>query len=175
MDFSHSLSRDGRVIIMSIHQPRYSVLKLCDSLTLLSKGAVVYQGITKEALPYFSTVLGMYALNNFVFFALEYFVGFRKNFLDNPADFFLDKIIAVEQGLNVPRQYKASDGMYACMIAYILTQYEHNTLLHMHTHTCTRTHTQHTQFTYTTTHTHTTHTQFTYTTTHTNTNTHTHV
>lgn len=40
------------------------------------------------------------------------FKGFRKNFLDNPADFFLDKIIAVEQGLNVPRQYQASDGMY---------------------------------------------------------------
>ena len=57
-DFSHSLSRDGRVIIMSIHQPRYSILKLCDNLTLLSKGAVIYHGITKEALPYFSTILG---------------------------------------------------------------------------------------------------------------------
>lgn len=62
-DLSHSLSRDGRVIIMSIHQPRYSILKLCDSLTLLSKGAIIYHGITKEALPYFSTVLGTHHCN----------------------------------------------------------------------------------------------------------------
>lgn len=51
-----------------------------------------------------------------------FLLGFRKNLHDNPADFFLDKITAVEQGLNVPRQYKASDGtvhngvnMYLCM------------------------------------------------------------
>ena len=55
-----SLSRDGRVIIMSIHQPRYSILKLCDNLTLLSKGAIIYHGSQKEALPYFSTNLGMH-------------------------------------------------------------------------------------------------------------------
>ena len=48
---------------------------------------------------------------------MQIFKGFRKNFLDNPADFFLDKIIAVEQGLNVPRQYQASDGMY--VLVYI--------------------------------------------------------
>ena len=40
--------------------------------------------------------------------------GFRKNCHDNPADFFLDKIMAVEQGQNVPRQYQASDGRYKC-------------------------------------------------------------
>ena len=48
-------------------------------------------------------------------FSMKFFVGFRKNFLDNPADFFLDKIIAVEQGLNVPRQYQASDGTLLCI------------------------------------------------------------
>lgn len=68
--------------------------------------------MTKEALPYFSTVLGAHYLLTVSFVYYVNFVGFRKNFLDNPADFFLDKIIAVEQGLNVPRQYKASDGMY---------------------------------------------------------------
>ena len=58
-------------------------------------------------------------------------VGFRKNFLDNPADFFLDKIIAVEQGVNVPRQYKASDGM--CVYnAYTYTIYTLHTYAHMH-------------------------------------------
>ena len=54
----HSLSRHGRVVIMSIHQPRYSILKLFDTITLLSRGEMVYQGAARAALPYFSNVLG---------------------------------------------------------------------------------------------------------------------
>ena len=56
----YSLSRHGRVVIMSIHQPRYSILKLFDTITLLSKGEMVYQGAARAALPYFSNVLGTY-------------------------------------------------------------------------------------------------------------------
>jgi len=106
---------------MSIHQPRYSILKLCDSLTLLSKGAIVYHGPQREALPYFSTILGMPSVSLYVCTCVHvvslcasifnFYLGFRKNLHDNPADFFLDKITAVEEGSNVPRQYKASDGM----------------------------------------------------------------
>ena len=53
--FFISLTRSGnRVIIMSIHQPRYSIYKQFDSLTLLSQGNMVYHGDIKETLQYFS-------------------------------------------------------------------------------------------------------------------------
>ena len=54
-NFFISLTRSGnRVIIMSIHQPRYSIYKQFDSLTLLSQGNMVYHGDIKETLQYFS-------------------------------------------------------------------------------------------------------------------------
>ncbi|XP_065904850.1 broad substrate specificity ATP-binding cassette transporter ABCG2-like isoform X1 [Dysidea avara] len=76
----HDLSRHGRVVIMSIHQPRYSILKLFDTITLLSRGEMIYQGASRAALPYFSSVLDL---------ACE-----KHN---NPADFYLDKIIKSEE------------------------------------------------------------------------------
>ena len=61
-----SLSREGRVIVMSIHQPRYSIFRLCDHVTLMSNGYVVYTGTRKTTLPYFANVLGknMIFINN---------------------------------------------------------------------------------------------------------------
>ncbi len=38
---------------MSIHQPRYSIFKLFDTLSLLSRGAIVYHGVAYKALEYF--------------------------------------------------------------------------------------------------------------------------
>ena len=52
--FYYSLSHSGKVIIMSIHQPRYSIYKLFDSLTLMSHGRIVYHGPAAHALNYFS-------------------------------------------------------------------------------------------------------------------------
>ena len=52
------ISRHGRVIIMSIHQPRYSIFKLFDSVTLLSRGELVYSGPARTVVPYFTSVLG---------------------------------------------------------------------------------------------------------------------
>ncbi|XP_056136589.1 broad substrate specificity ATP-binding cassette transporter ABCG2b [Lampris incognitus] len=66
------LSRGGKTVILSIHQPRYSIFKQFDQLMLMHKGEVVYAGAAAEALDYF-TVLGYH---------IEPF--------DNPADFFLD-------------------------------------------------------------------------------------
>ena len=56
--FNFRISRHDRIIIMSIHQPRYSIFKLFDSVTLLSKGEVVYSGLARAVVPYFSSVLG---------------------------------------------------------------------------------------------------------------------
>ncbi|XP_038614019.1 broad substrate specificity ATP-binding cassette transporter ABCG2-like isoform X2 [Tachyglossus aculeatus] len=68
------LSQKGRTIILAIHQPRYSIFKLFDSLTLLALGRVVYHGRAQEALDYFRTI------------------GYECEPFNNPADFFLDVI-----------------------------------------------------------------------------------
>ena len=46
----------NRIVIMSIHQPRYSIFKLFDSLTLLSVGNMVYHGNAHKALEYFDGI-----------------------------------------------------------------------------------------------------------------------
>ncbi|XP_072319908.1 broad substrate specificity ATP-binding cassette transporter ABCG2b [Eucyclogobius newberryi] len=68
----HKLSRRGKTVIFSIHQPRYSIFKQFDHLTLMQKGEVVYAGAAGHALNYFT---------NF---------GFQIEAFDNPADFFMD-------------------------------------------------------------------------------------
>ncbi|XP_065906205.1 broad substrate specificity ATP-binding cassette transporter ABCG2-like isoform X2 [Dysidea avara] len=73
------LSSSGRVIIMSIHQPRYSIYKLFDSMTLMSRGRLVYHGPSNNALNYFSQI------------------GYQCEQHNNPADFFLDVIIENEE------------------------------------------------------------------------------
>ncbi|GAA57895.1 ATP-binding cassette sub-family G member 2, partial [Clonorchis sinensis] len=44
-----NLSRRGRTIIFSIHQPKYSIYKLFDSLTMVFRGRLVYHGRAKYA------------------------------------------------------------------------------------------------------------------------------
>lgn len=68
------LGSRGRTIIFSIHQPRYSIFRLFDSLTLLSAGRMVYHGPLDNALPYFERL------------------GYQCEQHNNPADFFLDVI-----------------------------------------------------------------------------------
>ena len=51
------LSRTAdRIIIVSIHQPRYSIFKLFDTLTLLSVGNLVYHGPSRRTLEYFEEI-----------------------------------------------------------------------------------------------------------------------
>ncbi|KAM5282637.1 broad substrate specificity ATP-binding cassette transporter ABCG2 isoform 2-T10 [Hipposideros larvatus] len=68
------MSIQGRTIIFSIHQPRYSIFKLFDSLTLLASGRVIFHGPAQEALGYFASA------------------GHQCEPYNNPADFFLDVI-----------------------------------------------------------------------------------
>ncbi|XP_055468528.1 broad substrate specificity ATP-binding cassette transporter ABCG2-like isoform X1 [Psammomys obesus] len=68
------MSKQGRTIIFSIHQPRYSIFKLFDSLTLLASGKLVFHGPAQEALQYFASA------------------GYHCETYNNPADFFLDVI-----------------------------------------------------------------------------------
>ncbi|KAF4090667.1 hypothetical protein AMELA_G00054780 [Ameiurus melas] len=68
------MANNGHTIIMSIHQPRYSIYQLFDNLTLLVSGKQVYHGPAHSALNYFSNI------------------GYECETHNNPADFFLDVI-----------------------------------------------------------------------------------
>ncbi|CAG5929446.1 unnamed protein product [Menidia menidia] len=68
------MANHGRTIILSIHQPRYTIYRLFDSLTLLVNGNQVYHGPAQTALEYFSEI------------------GYTCEAHNNPADFFLDVI-----------------------------------------------------------------------------------
>ncbi|XP_058495681.1 broad substrate specificity ATP-binding cassette transporter ABCG2b [Solea solea] len=68
----HDMSRRGKTVIFSIHQPRYSIFKQFDHLTLMHKGEVVYAGAADHALEYLSDL------------------GYQIESFNNPADFFMD-------------------------------------------------------------------------------------
>ncbi|XP_029453857.1 ATP-binding cassette sub-family G member 2 isoform X2 [Rhinatrema bivittatum] len=68
------MARQGKTIILSIHQPRYSIFRLFDGLTLLAGGRMVYHGSAQDTLPYFTSL------------------GYTCEEHNNPADFFLDII-----------------------------------------------------------------------------------
>ena len=52
----YRLGNRGRTIILSIHQPRFSIFRLFDSLTLLSLGRLAYHGPYDKVLPYFESL-----------------------------------------------------------------------------------------------------------------------
>uniref|UniRef100_A0A3P8T297 Broad substrate specificity ATP-binding cassette transporter ABCG2 n=1 Tax=Amphiprion percula TaxID=161767 RepID=A0A3P8T297_AMPPE len=68
------MAEKGKTIILSIHQPRYSIYRLFDSLTLMVSGKMVYHGPAQSALVHFNKI------------------GYQCDSNDNPADFFLDVI-----------------------------------------------------------------------------------
>ncbi|KAM4807518.1 broad substrate specificity ATP-binding cassette transporter ABCG2-like [Urocitellus parryii] len=72
LSFLKSISKQGRTIIFTIHQPRYSIFKLFDSLTLLASGKLMYHGPAQEALEYFKLA------------------GYQCEPYNNPGYFFVD-------------------------------------------------------------------------------------
>uniref|UniRef100_A0A8C9W7N5 ABC transporter domain-containing protein n=1 Tax=Scleropages formosus TaxID=113540 RepID=A0A8C9W7N5_SCLFO len=68
------LSRNGKTIIFSIHQPRFSIFRQFDHLTLMNKGEIIYAGPANQAVGYFEDL------------------GYKCEVFNNPADFFLDVI-----------------------------------------------------------------------------------
>ncbi|XP_044276411.1 broad substrate specificity ATP-binding cassette transporter ABCG2-like isoform X2 [Varanus komodoensis] len=74
MQLLHQLSRKGRTVIFSIHQPRYSIFRLLDHLTLMNKGEIIFAGPAREATAYFNSI------------------GYQCEQFNNPLDFFLDVI-----------------------------------------------------------------------------------
>ncbi|XP_078081256.1 broad substrate specificity ATP-binding cassette transporter ABCG2-like, partial [Mustelus asterias] len=66
------LARHGKTIIFSVHQPRYSMFKQFDSLTLLTNGKLMYHGHAKHCIDYFKTI------------------GYKFYSQSNPVDVLLD-------------------------------------------------------------------------------------
>ncbi|XP_020581691.1 ABC transporter G family member 11 isoform X2 [Phalaenopsis equestris] len=92
------LSRDGRTVIASIHQPSSEVFELFDQLYLLSGGKTVYFGEASKAYEFFSEA------------------GFPCPSLRNPSDHFLrcvnsdfDKVKATLKGSMKARFEKSDD------------------------------------------------------------------
>ncbi|XP_020248344.1 ABC transporter G family member 11 [Asparagus officinalis] len=92
-----SLSRDGRTVIASIHQPSSEVFELFDRLYLLSGGKTVYFGQASDAYDFFAQA------------------GFPCPSLRNPSDHFLrcvnsdfDKVKATLKG-SMKMKFKRSD------------------------------------------------------------------
>ncbi|XP_072051509.1 broad substrate specificity ATP-binding cassette transporter ABCG2-like [Amphiura filiformis] len=84
------LTRGGHTIIFSIHQPRYQIYRLFDTLHLLSRGETVYHGATTDVLEFFK--------DN----------GYVRQEQDNPADFLLDSIHQNQAGAaRIPNTTKA--------------------------------------------------------------------
>ncbi|NXP81887.1 ABCG2 protein, partial [Ramphastos sulfuratus] len=110
------LSRRGRTIIFSIHQPRYSIFKLFDSLTLLALGKVLYHGPAKQALDYFSSI------------------GYECEPFNNPADFFLDIIngdstaVAASKGDCRPADTGKDDNMDSSVVDVLHQKYLNSSL-----------------------------------------------
>ncbi|CAG5129683.1 unnamed protein product [Candidula unifasciata] len=61
-----------RTIIMSIHQPRFDIFNMVDTLMILSRGRIVYNGPGKDIVGYFTTL------------------GFPCPEHTNPCDFYID-------------------------------------------------------------------------------------
>ncbi|KAF6768445.1 hypothetical protein AHF37_07145 [Paragonimus kellicotti] len=83
------LADAGRTIVISIHQPKYSIYRLFDRLTLISDGKMIYHGPSGQA-------------------PIDYFnrLGYFLEGYNNPADFLMDtlhgEVNATEDELSVP-------------------------------------------------------------------------
>eukprot|EP00794_Sanderia_malayensis_P017425 gene17425-19169_t len=85
MQLLNKQARRGRTVIFSIHQPRYNIFKLFDTLTLLSNGETVYHGDCQSILPHFERI------------------GYVCEEYNNPPDFLLDVINQEEKSLQVTK------------------------------------------------------------------------
>ncbi|XP_030420747.1 ATP-binding cassette sub-family G member 2-like [Gopherus evgoodei] len=90
------MSSQGKTIIFSLHQPRYSIFRLFDSLMLLAAGSLLYHGPARNALQYFKSI------------------GYECEPYNNPADFFLDIINGDSTAVNLSKsefvsQYNLSE------------------------------------------------------------------
>lgn len=96
-------------IIFSIHQPRYSIFKIFDTVMFMCKGRCVYHDSAKNVVPFFATH------------------GYQCETYDNPADYALDVLIDVSRN---PEKLARLNNIYNSthVIALTLSQSQRNLL-----------------------------------------------
>ncbi|XP_019717770.1 broad substrate specificity ATP-binding cassette transporter ABCG2b isoform X2 [Hippocampus comes] len=107
----HELSRRGKTVIFSIHQPRFSIFRRFDHLTLMHKGEVVYAGAAHQTLQYFTDL------------------GYQIESFDNPADFFMD--ITNGEAKSSLEEVNTSERKNILAVKYYQSQLCQDTLRHL--------------------------------------------
>lgn len=69
------LAKNGRIVVVTIHQPSYDIFNLFDDLVILSRGKIAYFGPAKESISYFASL------------------GFQCPRFTNPADYFFMHVL----------------------------------------------------------------------------------
>jgi ABC-type multidrug transport system ATPase subunit len=72
------LARQGKTVLATIHQPSSALVARCDRLYLLADGAVVYDGLARDAVDYFSSL------------------GYPCPAFMNPVDFFIRQLAVLD-------------------------------------------------------------------------------
>eukprot|EP01069_Polyplicarium_translucidae_P007436 Polyplicarium_translucidae@DN3106_c0_g1_i6.p1 len=85
------ISRTGRTVVVSVHQPRSQLFSLFDSVVVLSGGKLVFQGPSERVKPYFSSI------------------GYDCPADYNPADFIIEHLEAAVNFVAPPREEGGSD------------------------------------------------------------------
>ena len=98
------ISKGGRAVILTIHQPRSNIYELFDKLLLLARGKIAYFGPAKDATTYFGNV------------------GYPCPKQYNPADHFIDLITESTSDTGEGKKLKQEDNE---RIEKILTNYNH--------------------------------------------------
>ncbi|CAG9329393.1 unnamed protein product [Blepharisma stoltei] len=79
IDVLLDLSRDGKIVISTLHQPSSSIFNKIDKLILLSNGCTVYDGPSSKSRKYFSKL------------------GFSCPKLTNPADYYMNLLHIIDR------------------------------------------------------------------------------
>ena len=97
------MTNKGNTVITSIHQPRSSIYKMFDEITLISEGRVIYTGDAKTMPNYFSSI------------------GYPCPKNVNPAEYYID-LVSIDY--SSPEQEELSKQLIIKLAETFLTQYD---------------------------------------------------
>ncbi|XP_041352324.1 ATP-binding cassette sub-family G member 5-like [Gigantopelta aegis] len=92
------LAHRGRIVILTIHQPRSDIFKLFDQVAILSRGDLVYAGPADQLVPYFTGI------------------GYPCPIYSNPMDRYID--VASVDRRDAKREEETSNRVYGLVESY---------------------------------------------------------
>jgi ABC-type multidrug transport system ATPase subunit/ABC-type multidrug transport system permease subunit len=114
METIGKLAKNGRAVVLTIHQPRSNIFKMFDKLLLLARGRIAYFGPAKDASAYFGAIPTLDPADPLMFKCPSDF---------NPSDFFIDLITETTSLTKAGKEQKHLDNK---RINFILDYYEKN-------------------------------------------------